>query len=71
MKAPASRQAVPKLAYTVDEFRHSSGIGRTRIYELIAAGKLKTVKLGRSRLVPAEAANEFIASLPRAEGRAA
>lgn len=65
MKTPTSRSAVPKLAYTVDEFRHSTGIGRTRIYELIAAGSLRTVKLGRSRLVPADAANEFIASLAR------
>nr|WP_305119089.1 helix-turn-helix domain-containing protein [Tahibacter harae] len=57
---------VPKLAFTVKEFRHASGICRTRIYELIAAGKLKTVKLGRSRLITAEAANEFIASLEKA-----
>ncbi len=65
MRVPPSLVVVPKLAYTVDEFRRSTGIGRTRIYELIAAGSLRTVKLGRSRLVPADAANEFIASLTR------
>lgn len=66
MKAASARLDIPKLAYTVSEFCSSSGIGRTRTYELIAAGKLKTVKLGRSRLIPAEAANEFIASLEKA-----
>ena len=39
------------------------GIGRTGLYELIAAGKLKTVKIGRRRFVTAEALNQFIASL--------
>jgi excisionase family DNA binding protein len=39
------------------------GIGRSALYELIAAGKLKTVKVGRRRLVPREAIEEFIAGL--------
>ncbi|GMV28576.1 MAG: hypothetical protein AMXMBFR59_07010 [Rhodanobacteraceae bacterium] len=63
MKDHMRSAQVPKLAYTVREFCVSSGIGRSRIYELIAAGKLKTVKLGRSRLITAEAANEFVAGL--------
>ena len=41
------------------------GIGRTAIYELIKDGKLKTVVIGRRRLVPAEAIEEFIASLTK------
>jgi excisionase family DNA binding protein len=39
------------------------GIGRSVLYELIAAGKLKTVRVGRRRLVPREAIEEFIAGL--------
>ena len=39
------------------------GISRTAIYELINAGMLKTVKIGRRRLVPIEAIEEFIAGL--------
>jgi excisionase family DNA binding protein len=41
------------------------GIGRTAIYELIKDGKLKTVTIGRRRLVPAEAIEEFVATLSK------
>jgi excisionase family DNA binding protein len=41
------------------------GIGRSAVYELIAAGKLKTIKIGRRRLVAREAIHEFIADLSR------
>mgnify|MGYP001412545211 CR=1 FL=1 len=60
-----------KLAYTIREFRQASGIGRTRIYDEIAAGRLRTVKFGRSRLIPADAANEFIAKLGTSQKEAA
>ena len=40
------------------------GIGRTLAYELIAEGKLKTVRIGRRRFVTAEAIDEFIGNLP-------
>jgi excisionase family DNA binding protein len=39
------------------------GLGRTKIYELIAAGELRTVKIGRRRLVPASAIAEYVARL--------
>ena len=39
------------------------GIGRTLIYELIAQGKLKTVRIGRRRFVPGEAIEAFLSSL--------
>jgi excisionase family DNA binding protein len=42
------------------------GIGRTALYELIAAGKIKTVKIGRRRFVPSEAIDEFVAGLAAA-----
>jgi len=61
----------PKLAYTIKEFRQASGIGRTRIYDEINAGRLRTVKFGRSRLIPADAAAEFIAKLGQTDRRAA
>jgi excisionase family DNA binding protein len=40
------------------------GIGRTSAYELIAIGKLKTVRIGRRRFVPIEAVDAFVKSLP-------
>lgn len=36
------------------------GIGRTLFYELIASGQLRSVKIGRRRLVPAEAIEELV-----------
>jgi len=38
-------------------------LSRTSTYELIAAGKLKTVKIGRRRFITIEALDEFIAAL--------
>lgn len=39
------------------------GLGRSKVYELIAAGELRSVKVGRRRLVSDAAINEFVARL--------
>src|SRR5690349_7439261 len=48
--AAQKRQGDP-LAVHVDEAIETSGLGRTKIYALIKEGKLKTVAIGRRRLV--------------------
>jgi excisionase family DNA binding protein len=45
------------------------GLGRTKIYELITSGELRTVKIGRRRFVPASAIEEYVARL-EAQGAA-
>jgi excisionase family DNA binding protein len=40
------------------------GLSRTRLYELMSSGKIRSVTIGRRRLVPIEAIDEFIAGLP-------
>jgi excisionase family DNA binding protein len=55
-------RTMPRLL-AIQQATFELGIGRSALYELIAAGKLKTVKLGRRRLVPREAIEEFIAGL--------
>ncbi|MFG2043135.1 excisionase family DNA-binding protein [Dactylosporangium sp. NPDC048998] len=40
-------------------------ISRTVIYEQIRAGRLRTVKCGRTRLVPDSAIGEYVALLER------
>jgi excisionase family DNA binding protein len=40
---------------------------RTRVYELIGAGKLAAVKIGNRTRVTSESLSAFIASLPAAE----
>jgi excisionase family DNA binding protein len=38
------------------------GIGRSRLYAEIGAGRLRSIKVGRRRLVPAGAIADFIAA---------
>jgi excisionase family DNA binding protein len=40
------------------------GLSRTSLYELISSGRVRSVTVGRRRLVPCEAIDEFIAGLP-------
>jgi excisionase family DNA binding protein len=44
------------------------GISRTALYDLINAGKLRTVKIGRRRLVPIESIEECVAGLGQGGG---
>lgn len=37
--------------YRVDETVKASGLGRTFLYERIASGELKSIKVGRRRLI--------------------
>ena len=55
-------KTLPRLL-AIKQAIYEMGISRTAIYELINAGKLKTVKIGRRRLVPIEAIEELIAEL--------
>ena len=46
------RRAAPKrLAVTIDNACQITGLGRTKIYEVIRDQKLKAVAIGRRRLV--------------------
>ena len=42
------------LAYSIKEVCRVSSLGRTRVYQLIAAGRLEARKLGRRTLIPAD-----------------
>ena len=46
--------ASTKRAYRVLEACNDFGLGRSNIYKLIKDGKLRTVKVGGRRLIPAE-----------------
>ncbi len=51
-----------KLAISIPEFMQASGMGsRTGVYQEINAGRLKTIKVGRRRLIPYESAKEWLA----------
>lgn len=46
-----SASASHKLAYTINEFCAATGVGRTSIYEEIAAGRLKAIKAAGRRII--------------------
>ena len=59
-------QPASRLSYSVRDFCAAVGIGRSKFYELVSNGKLKTVKIGSKTLVTADEAQRFIASLDQA-----
>jgi excisionase family DNA binding protein len=52
---------VTELVLTVDEAAERLRVSRWTLYNLIRSNKLHTVKIGRRRLVPAAALDEFLA----------
>lgn len=57
----------PRLLYSVPEVAHAlGGITTRHVGTLIRAGDLRSVKIGRRRLVPVEAIREYIAELENA-----
>jgi hypothetical protein len=56
-----------KRAFSIAAFCERYGIGRTSAYEEIAAGRLQVVKAGKRTLVPADAAESWLRSLPAVE----
>jgi len=53
----------PKALYRIPEAMRLLSLSRSVIYELIRAGRLRTVKQGRTRLVPATAITDYVALL--------
>lgn len=49
------------VTITIASARQALGIGNTKIYELINAGDLKTIRVGRRRLVTTASINKFVA----------
>jgi len=62
MNAPSET----RLLLRVDEAGRQLNLGRTVMYELIRSGRLRSVKVGKLRLIPTSALVEFIDQLGRA-----
>jgi hypothetical protein len=62
-----TRRDEPKLAYSIDEFAARAGLGRTKIYEEISAGRLVVRRVGRRRIILAGDGASYLESLPRVE----
>jgi len=68
-RSSASRSSLPfaqRLTCTIDEACEATGLGRTKLYELISAGQLLTTTVGRRRLVLVRSLLLFFeASMPK------
>ncbi len=54
---------MPRLLLTVPEAAEALAISRSKLYELIAAGLVRSVRIDGSRRVPLEALETYIATL--------
>ena len=57
------------LAVWVDVAYWPTGLGRTTIYELMKAGKLRSVKIGRARLIDRASLSNLVGGLARQDDR--
>jgi excisionase family DNA binding protein len=59
-----------KQSYTVSEFARLNGIGLTKVYEEINAGRLRAYKCGRSTMIFEEDRRAWREALPAVEPKA-
>jgi excisionase family DNA binding protein len=52
-----------RLLFRPEEAATVLGLGRTKVYELMASGALRSVKVGGARRVSATALTDFVADL--------
>lgn len=55
--------ARPGQLLTIEEVMERLGVGRSTVFGLMASGRLRSVKIGRRRLVAEQAVVDFIAQL--------
>jgi excisionase family DNA binding protein len=52
-----------RLLYSVEEAAQLLGIGRTFMFELVAAGQVASLKIGRRRKIPSAALDDYVRRL--------
>ncbi len=53
-----------RRVFSVVEAAAILGISRSKLYQFIAAGEIRSIRIGRLRKIPVAAIDEFIASRP-------
>jgi excisionase family DNA binding protein len=53
---------VDKLLATAEEAAEILNVGRSTVFELMRTGRLRSVKIGRSRRISYDALREFVAA---------
>jgi excisionase family DNA binding protein len=54
---------IDQLLFTVSDAADRLSLSRSKVYELLAQGTLRSVTVGRSRRIPADALVTFVAAL--------
>ncbi|MGH9072006.1 MAG: excisionase family DNA-binding protein, partial [Acidimicrobiales bacterium] len=52
-----------KLLLTVEEAAEALSVGRSKLYELLAAGRLESVRVGTCRRIPVGSLIDFVGGL--------
>ena len=55
---------IEKKAYDLDEFCEAHSVGKSKVYEEVAAGRLRVRKFGKKNLITAPDAEAWLNSLP-------
>jgi excisionase family DNA binding protein len=63
---PARSMQLKPRAYTIKQASLMIGIGRSMLYLMISQGRLRTVTIGRRRLVLSESIDELLQSSSKA-----
>lgn len=61
----AADPRAPDRLLSIDEAARTLGIGRSRLYDEIGSGRLRSLSVGRRRLVPSGAIAEYIEAATR------
>lgn len=64
-------QSFEERLNTVEQILERGQMGRATFYEEVKAGRLRTIKRGRRRLVPESAFREWVRQLEKASGEVA
>lgn len=52
-----------RVLLTVEDAARAMAVGRTTVYQLLAAGSLRSVKIGRARRIPIDAIRDYVAGI--------
>lgn len=55
----------PRVLYRIDAAAELLSVSKSRVYELVRSGQLRTVKVGKSHRVPARSLDEYVTRLLR------
>lgn len=56
-----AKRMLERMGYSPSEAAKAIGVSRQHIYALMAAGRLRSVKLGSRRIIPADALEALLA----------